>query len=226
MKTLTSTAIAAAMLLAGAAHFQTASAKDKHDDKRDVVETYDFDGFDEIEVMGVYELEIEVGERFSVKTKASKKEAQYLDVSMSGDTLILDNRRENGKSWKNNNRKSVLAVITMPSLTDLEITGVATGEVTGIDGGSLDVSLAGVGELDFEGKCDSFEIDLAGVGEIDAEDLICDDVDASLGGVGELEVHATKSVNADAGGVGQIVVYGDPEDRDVDDGFMAKVKFK
>ena len=47
-----------------------------------------------------------------------------------------------------------------------------------------------------------------------------------MGGVGELTVHATKSVNADAGGIGEIVVYGDPEDRDVDDGFMAKVRFK
>ena len=98
--------------------------------------------------------------------------------------------------------------------------------MTGIDGGSLDVALQGVGELDLSGTCDSLDIDLSGVGEIDAEDLVCEDVDASMGGVGELTVHATKSVNADAGGIGEIVVYGDPEDRDVDDGFMAKVRFK
>ncbi|MEL6686082.1 MAG: DUF2807 domain-containing protein [Pseudomonadota bacterium] len=227
MKTLTTTAIAAALLFAGTACVQTASAKDKSDSNRDVVQTYDLDGFDEIKVMGVYELEIEVGKSFSVRTEASQKEAEDLDVRVSGDRLILDNRQDNGKRWNNNNnRKSVLAVITMPSLSDLQITGVATGEVTGVDGGSLDVSLEGVGDLQLEGRCDSLDVELAGVGDIDARDLVCTSVDAEMGGVGELTVHATKSVDASSGGVGQVVVYGDPEERDVDDGFMAKVRFK
>lgn len=218
--------ILATALVGSFAFANHAWSKDDHK-KRDVVETYNLDGFNEIEVLGVYELEIEVGKAFSVRTEASEKEAKDLKVRVSGDTLILDNSAKDGNRWnKNNNRKAVLAVITLPSLSDLEITGVATGEVTGIDGGSLDVALQGVGELDLSGTCDTLDIDLSGVGEIDAEDLVCEDVDASMGGVGELTVHATKSVNADAGGIGEIVVYGDPEDRDVDDGFMAKVRFK
>ena len=96
MKTLTSTALAAALLFAGTACVQTASAKDKHDNKRDVVQTYDFDGFDEIKVMGVYELEIEVGKSFSVRTEASEKEAEDLDVRVSGDRLILELVPEHG----------------------------------------------------------------------------------------------------------------------------------
>ena len=41
-----------------------------------------------------------------------------------------------------------------------------------------------------------------------------------------MTVHATQRISADAGGIGQIKVYGDPAERDVDDGFMAKVRFK
>ena len=220
--------ILATALVGSLAFSNMAWSKDDHsDDKREIVKTYDLNGFDEIEVLGVYELEIEVGKAFSVRTEASKKEAEDLEVRVSGDTLILDNSDKDRKGWnKHNNRKAVLAVITLPRLTDLDITGVATGEVSGVSGGSLDVALQGVGELELSGNCESFDIDLSGVGEIDAEDLVCADVDASLGGVGEMTVHATQRISADAGGIGQIKVYGDPAERDVDDGFMAKVRFK
>lgn len=216
-----------ATALAGSFAFANHAWSKDDDDNREVVETYNLDGFDEIEVLGVYELEIEVGKAFSVRTEASLKEAEYLDVRVAGNTLILDNSEKGDKRWnKNNNRKSVLAVITLPSLTDLEVTGVATGEVTGIDGGSLDLALQGVGELDLSGECDTFDVDLSGVGEIDAEDLVCENVEATMGGVGEVTVHATRSIDAEAGGIGQIKVYGDPAERKIDDGFMAKVRFK
>ena len=94
-------------------------------------------------------------------------------------------------------------------LTTEELIGVVLHERARLSGSDTDLALAEAidhsshaGELDLSGTCDSLDIDLSGVGEIDAEDLICDDVDASMGGVGELTVHATKSVNADAGGIG------------------------
>lgn len=218
MRILLAAAATTALLMAGPAF-----AKD-----RDVKTNHDLSGFDEIEVIGVYDLDIRVGEGFSVRTEANQRNADRLRVEVSGDTLVLSVKEDEDRKWGGNSQqKSVLAIITLPTLTSLEVTGVATGSVEGIDGGNLDVAVAGVvGDLELDGRCERLTIDLAGVGELDAEDLVCQHVEATLGGVGELIVHATQSIEADAGGIGEIEVHGDPEDRDVDDGFMAKVKFR
>ncbi|WP_298918586.1 DUF2807 domain-containing protein [uncultured Algimonas sp.] len=220
MKHLWAAAATTTLLIAGTAYAD--------DDRRDVKASHQLSGFDEIVVLGVYDLEIRVGERFSVRTEASRENAQHLRVGVEANRLVLDMTEKNRERYvKNDQDGAVLAIVTLPRLSSLDITGVATGDVSGIDGGDLDVSVAGVvGDLELEGRCDRLSIELAGVGEIDAEDLVCADVDATLGGVGEMDVHATRSIEADAGGIGQVTVHGNPSGRDVDDGFMSKVRFK
>ncbi|MEM7729688.1 MAG: head GIN domain-containing protein [Pseudomonadota bacterium] len=199
------------------------------DDKtpRDVVATYDFAGFDEIEVMGVYELDIRAGDTFSVRTEATRKEARYLNVELDGRRLVLDNNDDENKNWGRNNRNSsVLAIVTLPKLASLEVTGVATGTVSAFTDGDVDVEIAGVGDLTLAGRCDRLDIEMAGVGSLDAQDLVCAEVEATMGGVGEMSVHATERIEADSGGIGEIEIYGNPSERDVDDGFMSKVRFR
>lgn len=224
------TRLAIATALIGSLACSTpAWSKDKdHDQKREIVETHDFEDFDQIEVLGVYELDIRLGDEFSIRTEATRDEAETLKIRQKGSLLILDNERSNTKEWGQNNRNSaILTVVTMPKLVDLEIQGVATGRVEAFDGGRVDVDIEGVvGDLELSGRCDMLSVDMAGVGQLDAEDLICEEVDADLEGVGEMVVHATRKVRASADGIGKISVHGDPKDRDVDDSFMAKVRFK
>lgn len=223
MKNLFAASAMATVLLAGAAHAH--DKKGKHD-KRDVVATYDYNGFDKIEIAGVYELDIQQGNSFSIRTEATEEQAKKFEVRLRGNTLILGSK-ESEKRWNNNNNYgSVLAVITMPRLSDLEIAGVANGKISAFDGGDLNVDIAGVGDITLSGTCDHLEIDVAGVGEVDARDLKCDHVDAELGGVGELTVYASESVDASAGGVGTINVYGNPNVQSIDDGFLAKVRIR
>ncbi|MGB6231352.1 MAG: DUF2807 domain-containing protein [Litorimonas sp.] len=203
----------------------TAFAHDR--EARDVVVDHDLSGFDSIEVMGVYELDVRIGEGFSVRTEATDKDAKRLDVEVDGSTLVLstdtDKKRWNMRAEEN---RAILAVITLPRLESLEVVGVATGDLSGFDGGDVDVEVAGVAELELTGTCDRLDIEVAGVGEVDASGLRCTDVEATLGGVGNLSVYASESIEADSGGIGEIEVYGDPAERDVDDGFMSKVRFR
>lgn len=219
MKHLFTASAIAVLLMAG-----SAAAHDSKDANRDVVADFDFKDFDSIKVSGVYLLDIREGDTFSVRTEATEKDAKWQDVTLKGRTLVLGSRKT---SWKkNNDSHGIQATITMPRLADLDVTGVATGVVSAFTGGSIDVDIAGVSDLTLSGNCDSLDIDLAGVGDVNAEDLVCDHVDADMSGVGSLSVYAAKSINADAGGIGSIEVYGNPDQRDVDDGFMAKVKIR
>jgi hypothetical protein len=224
------TASATALILVGAGHAFAHNHKGDHDhdksDKRSVVASYDFSGFDSIDVEGVFELDIRAGDSFSVRTEATPRQAERLEVRLDGDTLILSRDDEKRSNGRKKNNSATLVVVTMPQLRDLDVAGVATGEVSAFQGGDVDVDVAGVGDLELNGTCGTLDIDVAGVGEVDARDLVCDTVVADMGGVGELAVHATRSVEADVGGIGEINVYGNPDIRDVSDGFLSKVRFK
>lgn len=222
MKHLLAAGATAALLMAG-----TAFAHDTKDADRDVVRSFDFANFDSITIEGVYLLDIREGDTFSIRTKATEDDAKWQDVTLKGRTLSLGTKKSKNKRWnKNSDSHGVEAIITMPRLVDLEVAGVATGTISAFTGGNVDIDIAGVSELTLSGTCDRLDIDMAGVGDVDAEALKCDDVDADLGGVGSLSVYAATRIDASAGGLGSIEVYGNPEFRDIDDGFMSKVKIR
>jgi hypothetical protein len=222
MKHLLAAGATVALLMAG-----TAYAHDSKHADRDVISDFDFTNFDSISVEGVYLLDIRAGDTFSIRTEATDEDAKWQDVTLKGSTLHLGMKKSKSKRWnKNDNSSGVRAIITMPRLIDLDVAGVATGTISAFTGGNVDVDIAGVSELTLSGTCDRLDIDMAGVGEVDGQALKCDDVDADLGGVGSLSVYASTSIDASAGGLGSIEVYGDPEMRDIDDGFMSKVKIR
>lgn len=227
-KKLFATAGATAMILAST----SISAAHEVDDKKRVEETHDITGFDKIRVTGVYELEVEVGEEFSVFTSGKHKDVEGMKVYLKGSTLVLaqdEDRRDktiNLNGRKNKNNSGIRAVITLPSLKGVDITGIGSGEITDIDSDRFEIEVAGISDMELSGKCGQLDVDMAGLGEIHAENLECDDVDVDLAGMGEISVYASDSVSADAAGMGSIEVYGNPKDVEKSKSFMASVKIK
>lgn len=217
-KTILGTASAMAVLLSSTAGFA-------HDDKGEVSKTYELTGFDKITVVGVYHLDVEVGDGFSIETSGSAKDMERAEIYVEDGALVLGSKDKKGKS-RNQNSEGVHAVVTLPSLVGLEIAGVVTGDVTKIDAKSFDLEFAGVGELELSGTCDDLEVDMAGVGDLDASQLKCEDVEVNLAGMGEASVYASERVNANAAGIGQIDVYGNPEIVQKSSAFMSKVRIK
>lgn len=233
MKTILRSVIAATLMAVPAITAltipATAHAHDLDDDdaKRDVKVDYDFSGFDKIEVTGVFLLDIQQGETFSVRTEARKKDMKWLNVRVEGDTLVLgvDEDEEHSKRVNKRN-KGVLAVVTMPRLETLTVAGIATGHVDAFTGGDVEIEVAGIGDLELSGTCDRLRLEFAGMGDVDARDLKCSDVEAELGGMGALTVYASESVDASIGGMGSIDVYGDPKDVDTDKTMFSSINIK
>ena len=202
------------------------------DDKDRVEQTHDIKDFTKIRVTGVYELEVQVGEAFSVFTSGKHKDVEDMEVYLKGSTLVLaqdEDRRNktiNINGRKNKNNRGIRAVITLPSLEGLDITGIGTGDIKGIDSKRFVIESAGISDMELSGTCGELDVDMAGLGEIRAENLKCEDVDVDLAGMGEIRVYASKSVSADAAGIGSIEVYGNPENVEKSKSFMASVKIK
>jgi Putative auto-transporter adhesin, head GIN domain len=178
-----------------------------------ITKNLDLTGFDRIEVSGVYDLEVRVGPEFSIELSGPAYEMNRVEVSVDHNVLQLDmrNRKRGEKRKWRNHREGVDAVITMPMLRGLDITGVVDGVVTGVKADNFKINISGVGDLEIDGECGALEARLSGVGDLDADALECSKVTVRVSGVGDADVFARDEVDARVSGMGDIEVYGSPD---------------
>ncbi|MEO1252556.1 MAG: head GIN domain-containing protein [Pseudomonadota bacterium] len=211
MKRVTTAAFAATLL---------ASAGAAAGDEDRITRTLDLEGFDSIEVSGVYDIDVRVGEEFSVVLKGRVEELDRTLVTVSGG--VLDLSQDERKSWRRK-RRGVDAYITLPSLNGIVVSGVVDGEIDGVDADDFEINISGVGDIALAGKCQSLDAQVSGVGDLDAEGLECSVVDIRLSGVGDASVFASAEVDARVSGMGDIDVYGAPDRVSTSDSMFAKV---
>ncbi len=190
--------------------FAAASAALAGDDSI-VTKKLDLEGFDRIDVSGVYELDVRVGPSFSIELSGRGHEMNRVEASVKNGVLHLDQRDETRKEkrmWRNN--KGIDAVITLPALNGLEVSGVVEGSISDIDSADFEVNISGVGDIELDGECGRFDAHVSGVGDLDADALECSVVNITLSGVGDASVYAREEVDARVSGMGDIDVYGSP----------------
>jgi hypothetical protein len=111
-------------------------------------------------------------------------------------------------SWKN--VPEIKVAITMPDLTSIDISGVASVHAARLATKALDVMISGTGSVDLAGTVETLKVSSAGTGSIAAKELKAATVSMELGGTGEAVVTATKRIDATISGTGAITVYGKP----------------
>ena len=198
---------------------------DDRGSKNDVTQTFDFQDFDKINIAGVYDLDVTVGEDYAISMSGSEKEMARTKVSVSSGTLTLSNKKQNGRK-KSRNQKSVDVNISMPSLTGFNVSGVVDGDIEGVDSENLKLKLSGVGDITIEGTCGMLDARISGVGDLDAENLRCRNVEVVVSGVGDASVYASESVDARVSGLGDVDVYGKPKNVETSDGMLSNVNIR
>ncbi len=219
--------ILAVVIAAAAAHQAFGGLKNvgDRDKSEDVTQTLDLTGFDQIEIAGVFEVNVTVGGDFSVTVSGAPSEMERLEASVQNGELILD--REDHTFGKRNWRDlGLTAEITLPALTAIDIAGVADGSVTGVDADNFEVDLSGVGDLTIAGTCGRLDADVSGVGDFNGQGLECRDVEIDVSGIGDASVFASESVDASVSGIGSIDIYGSPQQVKKSNSFIASINVK
>ena len=188
----------------------------------DIQQLHDLEDFDQIEIRGVYRLNVTAGQDYRVFTSGQSKEVEDMKVYVKDGILVLD--QDQDKKKKINNRDGVWADISLPSLNGVDITGVGTGDIMRVNSERFSLDVSGVGELEIAGLCGSLDASMRGVGEINASGLECKNADVSLKGVGEVSIFASESVDVSAKGIGEVNVYGKPGRVEKSKGFLSGVK--
>lgn len=196
------------MIIAGVAALSigVAIAGDK---KQRISQTVDLKDFEQISVSGVYDLTVTIGDDYSVVISGPAHEVERVEASVSDG--VLDLGQKDGKRRWGRKRHGLDAHIVVPRLTGLTVSGVVDGTIDNIDAEKFTLSVSGVGDISLAGQCDSLNADVSGVGDLDARELECRAVDVKVSGVGSATVFAAEVVDAAVSGMGDIDVYGDPE---------------
>lgn len=185
--------------------------------------TLDLRDFDAIEIGGAYELDVIVGEDFSVELSGPSEEMARVEATLKNGALVLGTKKR-ARGEHRGDHKGVKAVVTMPALKRLSVSGVVDADISGVRANEFKLDLSGVGEVNVAGACDKLIARVSGVGEVDAQSLQCKTVDVKVAGIGEARVYASESVSAEVSGMGGIMVYGSPKLVDKRGGFFSEIK--
>lgn len=186
-------------------------------------EAYHFENFDEIQLISMFDFEIEKGDEYKVSLEGDKDELDEVYVKQQGDRLEIRYRKE-WDWWKDSRNKDRIKVyIEMPILEHLEVSGACEGKVKDFDNEDIsfeivgaseiwaDISpdylgadLTGASKLVLEGKAEELNVDLAGASKLDAYLFRVNEADVSASGASTAKVYANDEIVAEASGASSI----------------------
>lgn len=183
-------------------------------------------GFDKIQLDGVGELEVTMGDAESLTIQADEAVLPHIITEVKNGTLIISiedrttfmemidiNYAVTAKALQGV-ELSGLGNIRVPSLEtnnlNVSLDGAGGMTIDQLTAQSLDASMDGLGKMTVSGEVQDLKVDMSGAGILEAGDLKAQNVTVSIDGMGNATVWATVSLNMEISTAGTISYYGSP----------------
>jgi hypothetical protein len=150
---------------------------------------YSVQGFSEVRVSSAIEFEITQSEEYSVKATGHEKLLEHLKVEVSGQTLTLG-FEHNPLAWTGRHRPDgeVRAVVTMPELKRLVVSGASKGTARGFKSSQdLDLELSGASQAEIDIEAGKATVTASGAGRVTGE-LKAQDTRLTLSGASRCQL--------------------------------------
>jgi phage shock protein PspC (stress-responsive transcriptional regulator) len=189
--------------------------------------SYDFDGFESVDIGSIFNAEIFSGSDWDVSVSGREKDLEDVVAKVSNGELYISFKRDISK-W-DRNRKEVKVLISMPELESANFSGATKSRIYGFDqnymdinlsGASVtemdvnlkevDIELAGVSRLNLSGAGERMEAEISGASNLDASDYVVDYAVIDASGASKIRVHATKELDINTSGGSSVRYIGDP----------------
>lgn len=167
-------------------------------------------GFTGVTLQGKMNVVIEQGRETQVIARGSDQALADLEVDVEKSVLRLKQKR-GARTGEGEDRVTIS--IRMPTLESFALAGTGNVSLNQIRAATLELKIAGAGDIKATGGCHTLNISLAGSGDVDAKDFKCETVSVKIAGSGDVSAYASKDFSARIAGSGDIDVYGNPENR-------------
>jgi hypothetical protein len=164
--------------------------------------------FHRVEIKGATNAQIRLGVAPSLTLRADDNLLPYLTSQVRNGTLILDSRG----SYRS--RTTPQAVITVPNLDYVKISGSGNAVMAGVNNRSLDLLVQGSGDIRATGHTGHVKANIQGSGNADLRGLAAGRADVSVMGSGNAWVDTNGAVTAKSFGSGNVYVLGRPSSLD------------
>lgn len=126
----------------------------------------------------------------------------------------------------NGNHGRAVVGVALPEIQAVNVKG--SGDITLLDlqQAGIELEIEGSGDITAYGQVDSLNVTIAGSGDVDCSDLIANKAQLSIAGSGDIEAFVRQAVVAQVVGSGDIVVRGNPSQRNKQVVGSGAVKFK
>jgi hypothetical protein len=161
--------------------------------------------FHAVHTNGPINVNITSGPTASLKFEA-RADVLPLLTSEVKDGVLTIGMNDTGK----NDIGDITATIVTPKLDDVMLNGSGNVDVQGVKATDFNGTINGSGNLTMSGAADSTTIKLEGSGNIVAKDLVSQSAKVILSGSGNVEVNASKKLDANLSGSGNIQYAGNP----------------
>jgi hypothetical protein len=170
-------------------------------DKREVAP------FETVELAGSNNVTIRVSEDQAVAVHADHNLLDRVTTEVQSGNLVIGNVSGSFTA------KSPMHVdVSVPSLSEVTLSGSGNIAVSGIDGNRLTIILSGSGVVIGSGNIEHLDVALSGSGDAQLGQLTANGVRALVSGSGNVFVTATESLDASVPGSGVIIYAGDPKE--------------
>jgi len=193
---------------------------------------FGFTDFDELDIKGVFNLEIHRSDNFSVEISGTESERSKYKVDLAGNTLEINYRSGKNIFWTRNQDGEELTkiVIALPHLSKLKVKGAGKIHIEDFQEDHLDINLFGAMTcesnlsaqnlqldlsgpvvFDLDGKGDFLEAEISKVAQLKASGYEVRHAVISARELGRARINAVERIEIETDVTGSVKYQGNPE---------------
>ena len=176
----------------------------------DSTQTYDFTGFDALDISAGVDVTYESSPEYSVVIDFEQGGPNDMKLRQDGSRLYIARKATSG--WRDKVRAKVR--VTSPHLDEIEASSGSSIRASGLNSEILALDASSGASIKADGKCGSLKIVANSGGSASAKDVLCEKVAANASSGGSAAAYASAEAKSHTSSGGSVDIYGDPSDRE------------
>jgi hypothetical protein len=184
--------------------------------------TYQITDFNGIDLRGSDDVDVRVGAKFSIRAEGPTEQLDRLRIERDGETLDIG--RKNGTNFGWSKGAKVKVYVTLPRLTEANVSGSGNMAVDRVEGAEFEGGIAGSGNLTVaairvdeakfsiagsgtaraSGTARNLEVEIAGSGDVDGSKLHAQSAKVEIAGSGSVRAVVDGPASIDMMGSGDV----------------------